>query len=230
MTRYADAIWRPGPVHKQGYPNYPNQNAIAGIVLHSMDGYYATGGVNVLDNGGTSWQFSITNDGTVYQHYELEACCWHSGNASQNRRTIGIEHEGVHSFRLDALTEAQIQASVKLCLWIAALPNAYALKRGETIFEHRDFGTSECPGERFTPIWSRWTDSQPDQSPGWSEHVPQPTVMLEQADVYPGTNERFRYHFKVDFGTAQPVPLATFERDLSGAAIWRGVIEDWANE
>lgn len=158
--RYPGATWRPGPANKQGYSD-GNRNRIEGIVLHSMDGFYATGGINILDNGPTSWHFSITSDGKVFQHYELEAVCWHAGDANQNRRLIGIEHEGVHSFRLDPITEAQIQASVALCQWIANIPQAWPIVRGQTIYEHRDLGTSECPGERFTPVWSRWTGQQP---------------------------------------------------------------------
>jgi hypothetical protein len=159
MTRYPDAEWFPGPAGKQGYAGHVNQNAMAGMVLHSMDGFWATGGTNILLNGSTSWHFSILRSGKVLQHYELEAQTYHCGIASQNRRLIGIEHEAVHGFThsTNNITEAQIAASVKLCQWIAAIPIAYALKRGETLFLHKDLGTSECPGTLFDGILERWT-------------------------------------------------------------------------
>lgn len=166
--RYPKATWYGGPPAKQGYPGYPSGNAISGIVLHSMDGNWDTGGVNILINGGTSWHFSVLRDGAVLQHYELEAECWHSGNASINRRTIGIEHEGYHSpeygHGVESLTEAQIQSSVELCEWIADIPVAWKIERGTTLFLHKDLGTSECPGTRFDNIIERWTMPEPDTS------------------------------------------------------------------
>lgn len=171
LTRYPDAEWVPGPQHKQGYQGYPPQNACAGVVLHGMDGYYATGGLNMLMNSGQSWHFSILFDGSVKQHYELEAQCYQSGNASMNRRTIGIEHEGTHSIPpFHALTEAQIQASVKLCKWIAARPVQFNLVHKETLWLHKDLGTSECPATRFDSVLHRWLTPQ---EPQYSYDIPQ---------------------------------------------------------
>lgn len=199
-TWYPAASQRPGPPSKQGYPGYPNRNAIAGVVLHSMDGFYATGGLNMLDNSGQSWHFSILLDGSVVQHYPLEAQCYQAGIASINRRTIGIEHEGVHSFRLDPLTEPQIQASVALCNWIAGLPSAFALVRGDTLFLHKDLGTSECPGVRFDGVLDRWLGAPPSlypvpdvtwQQEGWAAVADAPwahNYPLRARTVRPGAN------------------------------------------
>lgn len=145
---------------KYGYDGYGSGNAIAGVVLHSMDGNYATGGVNVLLNTQQSWHFSILRDGQVLQHYDLERQCYHTGVGGANRKYIGIEHEGYHEAGPpEPIYEAQIKASVELVQWIANIPVAWPVELNHTLFEHKFFGTSSCPGNRFDGILERWTDT-----------------------------------------------------------------------
>ena len=87
---YPGATQRPGPAWKV----WPTANAIAGVILHSMEGAEA-GAWSVLDGPlQASWHFSVMRDGRVFQHYPLDASPWHAGSRAQNVRLVGIEHEG----------------------------------------------------------------------------------------------------------------------------------------
>lgn len=81
---------------------------------------------------GASWHFSVGRDGKVMQHLDfadggyqagIPATApkptwplWRGHGQNVNTYTIGIEHEG---FSGDGFTEAQRQASKKLCQWLA---------------------------------------------------------------------------------------------------------------
>lgn len=157
--RYAQAVWRPGAAGKV----YPDQNRVEGIVCHSAEGSIDGLLRRVADPAAqVSWHFSVAKDGTVYQHYETEASCWHGGNKRANTTLIGIEHEGVAG---EPLTEAQTAASVALCRWIAAIPVAWSMERRKTLWEHNEVvlweqpnaGPTQCPSGRIP--WERYTDA-----------------------------------------------------------------------
>ncbi len=150
---YAPAIQRPGPEGKF----WPAENAVNGIIEHSMQGSLM-GAWTVLDNpNAASWQFSIAKDGVVYQHYPLNASCWHAGSKAQNERLIGVEHEGGPPLNLsEPFTEPQVASSVALSQWIAE-QGGFTLSRnpaGQTLFEHRDVHNTLCPSGRVP--WERY--------------------------------------------------------------------------
>lgn len=123
MALYPEAIWRPGPLTKQGYAAYP-RNLLQGVVLHSMVGWFA-GAMAELDKLArrASWHFSVNQNGLVYQHYDTEAVTWHCGSAFWNGRLIGIEHEGGYNPKDEPLTPVQLLSSVKLVNWISRTHN-----------------------------------------------------------------------------------------------------------
>lgn len=140
---YEQAEQIPGPNAAQ----YAVVNKVEGVILHSMEGYRA-GARAQLVSGTVSWHFSVYKDGTVEQHYPLDASCWHAGT-SDNLRLVGVEHEGVAG---EPFTEAQFQASYALTKWIA-IQGGWGFKRGETLFEHHEINPrTTCPNGRI-PWW-----------------------------------------------------------------------------
>ena len=158
---YPGAIQRPGPAGKV----YPNVNTVEGVIMHSMQGNYEPGATSVLYDESVSntnayraacWHFSILRDGTVYQHYALDACPFHAGNGVDNRRLIGIEHEGGPPWNLsEPLTEAQIVAGIALVRWIAQQAEWPDLARHVRLLEHNETTATVCPSGRIP--WGRYT-------------------------------------------------------------------------
>lgn len=155
--RYPGAIWVPGDPSKV----YPGANACIGIVNHSAEGYRTAMLQRVASpTSGVSWPFSVMQDGAVYQHYELEASCWHGGNAWVNEHYVGVEHEGVTG---QELTTVQLANSVELNRWIAGVKR-FPMSRGLTLFEHREVATlvvpnhgpTSCPSGRIP--WGYYTE------------------------------------------------------------------------
>ena len=121
------AEWRPGPLTKWGGYQSGNTNPKRGQVSHSAEGYMA-GALSMLD-GPTpvSWHFTVgfgePFDRGILQHYPLTANCWHAGDSDDdggvraNIDLIGVEHLGKAG---EALTEYQIDATVRLTRWCAA--------------------------------------------------------------------------------------------------------------
>ncbi len=127
----------------------PYGNQMAGIVNHSAEGYFGTGNPSsVMRARGNSWHFTVLKNGKVWQHYPLEAMCWHAGSKA-NYRYIGIEHEGKAG---EALTSAQLAATIKLNAAIARNRGWISVRRGVTGFQHNDFMATSCPSGRIP--WS----------------------------------------------------------------------------
>lgn len=127
MNEWIDwAVRQPGPPEKV----YPEQNARIGIVCH----------------------FSISLNGTLYQHYPTSASCWASGNKTANTRFIAVESEGIAG---TPLNEAQIAT------WVRLVNELGFSKRGTDIFEHHEVATAwvpngggtACPSRRYDPAY-----------------------------------------------------------------------------
>jgi hypothetical protein len=167
---YPSAIQRPGPAGKV----WPDRNAQVGVILHSMEGSLA-GAYTVLDDvsltptgayAAASWHFSVCKDGTVYQHYPIEASPFHAGNHDANRKLIGIEHEGGPPGNLgEELTEVQFQASYALCVWLGQQggfePSHDRPGLPRTLFEHNEWTQTACPNGRIP--WYRYVPVAPPQ-------------------------------------------------------------------
>lgn len=114
MARCPFAIELRGPAHKtSGTSNK------GGAVVHSAE-YDLPEDEKVLYNAlfsgrEASWQFTITKwPFFVFQHYEVEAVCWHAG-ATANRWAVGIEIEMIAPGKIEP---EQLMLLVKLLLWI----------------------------------------------------------------------------------------------------------------
>ena len=153
--RYPGAIWKAGPTAKIGYSAFGTSGPKRGIVPHSAEGWAANIMPIINDLGRrASWHFTILLDGTVWQHYEVEAHCWHAGDVGDdggvraNIDLVGIEHEGIAGTRI---TDAQVEALAKLYRWLQAEHGFGPYQVRTTVYEHNwvsDEPTA-CPSGRI---------------------------------------------------------------------------------
>lgn len=138
-------VKQPGPTGKV----YALSNTQEGIVCHSMEGWLS-GSFSELMNPlrQASWHFSISLNGTCYQHYATNASCWASGNQVANCRYLAVESEGTQAAPLN---DAQIAT------WLRLVKELGFSERGVDIFEHNEVATkwlpnagpTACPSHRY---------------------------------------------------------------------------------
>lgn len=165
---YPLAAVRPGPAVKK----QSGTNTVKGVVCHSMVGYRG-GAYSVLDNvvhprETVAWHFSVMQDGTVEQHYPIDAVLHHAGNAWANNNLIGIEHEGGYSPSNEPLTPSQLKSSVLLVKWIAE-QGGWVPSRMITLYEHNEVSdkVTQCPSGRIP----------------WEEYIKMPYTAEQQEMV-----------------------------------------------
>ncbi|MCR4341716.1 MAG: N-acetylmuramoyl-L-alanine amidase [Gemmatimonadaceae bacterium] len=167
MAVFPGGTWRPGPRSKQSYPGIVLNKAV-GVILHSMVGSFASAMARLDSADRASWQFSVCQDGRVYQHYDSLAVTWHAGSQVWNGRLIGIEHEGgAPGNESEPLTDAQKAASVALVRWLAKT-HGFPLVRYDghsgALFEHNQVYATACPSGRIS----------------WAEYVEEPMTAEER--------------------------------------------------
>lgn len=151
---YPHATWNGGPDWKV----WPALNAMQGVVLHSAEGSTSAALGELFSEAQKSWHFSISRDGGVLQHYNLDSSCWHAGSRYWNERLIGIEHEGRAG---EPLTDAQERASIALVRWIAQQCGWTPYRGGaqQTLWAHSELYGTTCPNGRIP--FEAYTAAQP---------------------------------------------------------------------
>lgn len=156
------AIKIPGPGWKQGYGGVAERELsfIEGEVKHSAEGPMgALLGEIQHPTRQASWHFSIDKDGTIVQHYPLEAITWHCGLPGDrsfdtsivgNITLVGEEHAGV---RGEPIVGAQQRASRMISDAILSLCPRVAsrgLRTRDTLWEHNWVSpVTSCPSGRM---------------------------------------------------------------------------------
>jgi hypothetical protein len=151
---------------------YAQRNEGAGIVHHSMEGWYAGSmGELMRTERPASWMFSIKLDGTLVQHYPITASCWASGNAFANTRWWSVELEGTAAMPIN---DDQLRTALRLIADWTAWSGKEATRAGDldtrTLWEHREVATlaepnagpTSCPSERYARLWAALEDEMPD--------------------------------------------------------------------
>lgn len=153
MSWMPTALRDPGPPEKTGYAGVA-RNAGAGAVYHSMAGRFEDARARLMGDDRVSWHFSVLSDGRIYQHYPVEAVCWHAGTLQANAMYVGIEHEGGWPPTYnDPLTPAQLQSSVVLTRWLMRTLGWPEFRVGEQGMEHNWIVATACPAGRIP--WNR---------------------------------------------------------------------------
>lgn len=109
------ALRDPGPPEKV----YAEPCEHHGIVCHSMAGGFPAARARMFGPDRASWKGSILNDGTLIQHYPMDASCWTSGSRRANIWFDAFETEGAQP---GGFTDAQNATWARI---IAELSEAY---------------------------------------------------------------------------------------------------------
>jgi len=177
------AIKRPGSIEKIGYSGvkYRPLSEIEGEVKHSTEGGLsaAFGQLDLLSRQ-ASWHFTIDLDGTIYQHYPLEAICWHCGLPGDRRQDtslignytlIGEEHvdRTASGLELPLLTLPQRESSARLSVATREVAPSYAARPPTlrtNLWEHNWLSATACPSGLipWAPIITRINELEEDMS------------------------------------------------------------------
>ncbi len=154
-------VVKPGPDWKQGYSGKYDRrrlDQIIGEVDHSAGGSGSSAWRELTRKlRQASWTFFIWKDGTVDQHYPLQAITWHCGlrggwSTPGNVSLVGKEFEGGGPGNVSEpltfeqkVSSARITADVRaLCPKFRSRPLAIKV----TLFEHKWLSATACPSDR----------------------------------------------------------------------------------
>ena len=157
------AVKVPGNPDKIGYTAFGTRGPKLGDVKHSAEGWASY--LKFLIETPLaikSWHFTVLLDGTIWQHYPIDAHCWHAGDTDDdddvraNIELVGIEHEGLVG---TPLTAEQTQATAEISRFCAEYferSAAYARfpvqpSDGWTLVEHTQVSNTftACPSDRI---------------------------------------------------------------------------------
>ncbi len=139
------------PAHPENYDSGRFGHRVRRVVIHLADGSLAgTSAWFANPAARVSAHYTVGVDGRVVQHVGEAETAWHAGDATANRESVGIEHEGRHPEGGDWVPgRIQLEASAKLvaeiCLRHGIAPSV------ETIVPHSSINPRKprCPGPGF---------------------------------------------------------------------------------
>ena len=137
--------------HPENYDTGRFGHRVKRVVIHLADGSLAgTSAWFANPAARVSAHYTVGIDGRVVQHVGEADTAWHAGDATANRESIGVEHEGRHPEGGDWVPgRIQLEASAKLvaeiCLRHGIAPSV------ETIVPHSSINPRKprCPGPGF---------------------------------------------------------------------------------
>lgn len=139
------------PASPENYDTGRFGHRVQRIVIHLADGSLAgTSAWFANATARVSAHYTVGVDGRVVQHVDEADTAWHAGDATANRESIGIEHEGRHPEGGNWVPgRIQLEASARLvadvCLRHGIAPSV------ETIVPHSSINPAKprCPGPGF---------------------------------------------------------------------------------
>jgi hypothetical protein len=255
IPRCPFAIWTPGPrnlapgtFNNFGYSWTGEFSPKRGAVLHDSTGPLQPTLNVVLAGGVPNWHFTVDDaTGLVYQHYEVEANCWHGNDTdpddgvSANIDFVGIEHTRPNARVASKLTEAGISATVALNQWLAEVCGFSLIVRfpdqvgAWALADHNQVGNTPtaCPSGRipFDEILRRLHDPRQEDD----DMTPQFIKRKGSHETYRAEGKAFVLNKSAvereDYGAiwALDVNPALF-REVEGAVLDRGKARGWVKE
>lgn len=165
------SLWMPGAIKVPGNPDKIGYQRLGfgaigpkrGDVKHSAEGWGAYLKFLVQTRLAIkSWHFTVLTDGTKWQHYPINAHCWHAGDTDDdddvraNIELVGIEHEGLAGTPLNAEQTQATTEITEFCADYFERANAYARfpvqpSDGWTLVEHTEVSNTftACPSGRI---------------------------------------------------------------------------------
>ena len=144
------------------------------IVIHIVVGSLESAGMTFNDRcSAVSAHYGVGKTGEIHQFVEESDTTLHAGTVvrptwrllgprvNPNYYTIGIEHEGTY-VSADVPT-ALFDMSVLTCAWLC---NQYGLDPHVAIVGHRDYNSTQCPGDVFYARLPELRDRVAEVMPG----------------------------------------------------------------
>lgn len=117
------------------------------IVLHHMAGILTPQQCNnALRGRGGSIHYAVGNDGAIGYGVDEDNVAWHAGNWPINQRSIGIEISNSAIGGDWPISDAALNATIKLVADIAKRNNMGKLVNGQNIGYHSMYAATACPG------------------------------------------------------------------------------------
>jgi hypothetical protein len=148
------AVQKPGPASRR----QPWDNTLTFIFHHSQEG--VIGSYDVMQDPsrpGIAWHGTIAYDGTLYQHYPVQAGLYHGG-AGANPYGPGFEAEGgiddgdEHTID-EPLTEEQKATFKRIHADIAQFTGRVFTRANGGLKEHGEVAPTACPSHRYDELW-----------------------------------------------------------------------------
>jgi len=168
---YPAATWIPASLANYSYANRPHDRQINLIVIHDIEGSYASAIATFQDPARAgSAHYVIGAQGQVAQMVQEHDIAWHAGNWDYNTRSIGIEHEG-YAWVPYTFTGPEYRASEQLVASICS-------RWGVPLDRNHVIGHNEVP-DPDNPGLFGGSDHHTDPGPYWDW-----TNYMIQAQLY----------------------------------------------
>lgn len=162
------ATREPGPAPRQAYFN--KSIIIKAIFHHSLEGF--RGAYSALTDPArypTAWCGTVAFDGTLYQHYPVQAAlvASHYGNLFGPAFELeGTQHQPINDAQLTTWQRIHTDLASytqRAPKRVAGEINLNAIPANELwLLEHRQVGPTACPSERYARLWAEVEDDMVD--------------------------------------------------------------------
>jgi N-acetyl-anhydromuramyl-L-alanine amidase AmpD len=157
---YPLATWNPANLNNFSWANRPHDYPVQLIVIHDIEGTYATAIADFQDpNFAASADYVVSDAGQITQMVHEHDIAWHAGNWDYNTRSIGIEHEGYAYVLPTWYTTAMYQASAHL---IASICSRW----GVPMDRNHVIGHYQVPDPNNPGLYGG-SDHHTDPGPNW---------------------------------------------------------------
>jgi N-acetylmuramoyl-L-alanine amidase len=168
---YPAATWIPADLANYSYGNRPHDRQINLIVIHDIEGSYASAIAAFQDPARAgSAHYVIGAQGQIAQMVQEHDIAWHAGNWDYNTRSIGIEHEG-YAWVPYTYTGPEYRASEQLVASICS-------RWGVPLDRNHVIGHNEVPDPNNPGLFGG-SDHHTDPGPYWDW-----TNYMIQAQLY----------------------------------------------
>jgi N-acetyl-anhydromuramyl-L-alanine amidase AmpD len=186
---YPGASWVPAAATNYTVANRPVDYPIDMIVIHDIEGSYASA-IKVFQDPTRhgSANYIVSYKGQVTQMVAEKDIAWHAGNWDYNTRSIGIEHEGYAA--IPTYTSPEYYASARLAASICS-------RWGVPLDRKHVIGHSQVPDPNNPKLFGG-SDHHTDPGPYWSwtgylnlaqayaKALPSPPHMMFEASAFSG--------------------------------------------
>lgn len=142
---------RQNPAHTNNYTPGRLGNKVDKIVIHhaATTDFDGIGRTFRNPSREASAHYGVGKKGNVDQYVKESDIAWHAGNWPANCTSVGIENVNDTGAPNWSIADETFETLVELVRDIAKRHGLLPLKVGSTLFGHRDFSQTACPGQLY---------------------------------------------------------------------------------